>query len=291
MFDEAKLGDLLLEWDERRKSGDELSVEQLCGGCEELIPALNNRIDCLRATDWLFEEDEDDENLLDPSTRDTVLPRSSLTVDEFTKSVVDSGLLSSAEIQQLKRHRPDDNDDEEEARQLAQRLVADGKLTKYQASVLLQNKSDPLLIDKYLILDVLGSGGMGVVFKALHKAMDRVVALKILPKSAIDSPDKVARFQREVKAAAKLSHPNIVTAHDADESKGIHFLVMEYVQGDNLDDWVNEHGPATVSEAIDFTLQAARGLAHAHERGIVHRDIKPANLILDTGGTVKHSCE
>lgn len=143
------------------------------------------------------------------------------------------------------------------------------------------------VLGNYLVLDKLGQGGMGQVFKARHRRMDRLVALKVLPPSLMQNPEAVRRFQREVKAAALLSHPNIVTAYDADEHQGVHFLVMEYVDGTDLATLIKLHGPLTPDQAVECVAQAARGLGFAHSRGVVHRDIKPANLLLDGAGTVK----
>jgi serine/threonine protein kinase len=143
-----------------------------------------------------------------------------------------------------------------------------------------QRKTRGLVLGDYLLLDPLGQGGMGKVFRARHRRMDRIVALKILPPSATGDPTAVQRFRREVKAAARLEHPNVVAAHDAGEDKGVHYLVMEYVPGDNLASVVRARGPLPVAEAVDFAIQAARGLAYAHARGIVHRDVKPHNLLL-----------
>jgi serine/threonine protein kinase len=128
---------------------------------------------------------------------------------------------------------------------------------------------------------------MGVVFKARHRRMDRVVALKVLAPSVTRSAEAVQRFQREVRAAAKLNHPNIVLAHDASEEDGTRYLVMEYVEGTNLGALVRQKGPLSTAEAIDYTLQAAQGLDYAHRQNIVHRDVKPENLLLDGSGTVK----
>lgn len=278
-----QLDELLLKWDEHREAGHELSAEELCGGDGQLAAELDRYIAAMKGTDWLFEDDGNDiDQTFEQSTAETEVILPSLTVAEFTQSLSDSGLFTDDEVQQLRG-----SDAKADAASLADRLIAEGKLTRYQARVLLQKKSDPLFIDKYLILDAVGSGGMGVVFKALQKSMDRVVALKVLPKSAVDSPDKVQRFQREARAAAKLSHPNIATAHDADEWNGMHFLVMEYVAGCNLVDEVEQQGTLSVSQAVDYMSQAARGLVHAHERGIIHRDIKPANLIIANDGVVK----
>jgi hypothetical protein len=140
---------------------------------------------------------------------------------------------------------------------------------------------------RYRVLGVLGAGGMGVVYKAIHRLMERVVALKVLNPSLTSRPGFAERFRREVKAAARLGHPNIVTAYDADEAAGRHFLVMEYVAGTTLDRVVAQRGPLPVGEACDLIRQAALGLQHAHERGLVHRDIKPPNLVLTPAGQVK----
>jgi len=140
------------------------------------------------------------------------------------------------------------------------------------------------IIGEYAILGKIGAGGGGQVYKAEHQRMERIVALKVLPKS---TPKAVKRFHQEVKAAAKLIHPNIVTAFDAGEHEGMPYLVMEYVEGKSLDQVVDDGGPLQVDTACDFIAQAARGLAYAHSRTIVHRDIKPSNLMLDNEGAVK----
>ena len=144
----------------------------------------------------------------------------------------------------------------------------------------------PVLGD-YVLLGKIGAGGMGMVFKARHIRMDRIVALKVLPRNMMKRPEAVDRFHQEVKAAAQLFHPNIVTAFDAGEDSGVHFLVMEYVDGQPLSKLVKEHGTFNVDKAVDYILQAATGLQSAHERGMVHRDIKPSNLMLDVDGVVK----
>lgn len=140
------------------------------------------------------------------------------------------------------------------------------------------------VIGEYAVLEKIGAGGGGQVFKAEHQRMERIVALKVMPKS---TPRALKRFHQEVKAAAKLIHPNIVTAFDAGEHDGMPYLVMEYVEGKSLDQVVDDGGPLQVDTACDFIAQAARGLAYAHSRNIVHRDIKPSNLMLDDEGAVK----
>jgi serine/threonine protein kinase len=140
---------------------------------------------------------------------------------------------------------------------------------------------------RYHVLRLLGSGGMGAVYKAEHRLMERHVALKVINASVMNKPAMVERFQREVKAAARLTHPNIVTAHDADQAGHIHFLVMEFVDGISLAQRVQQQGRLSVAEACSVIRQAALGLQHAFEQGMVHRDIKPHNLMLTPGGQVK----
>jgi serine/threonine-protein kinase len=135
-------------------------------------------------------------------------------------------------------------------------------------------------LGQYRILERLGAGGMGEVYKALHVSMDRVVALKVLAPDLVQEQRARARFQREIKGAARLNHPNIVMAHDADEAEGHCFLVMEYVEGSDLADLVRQRGRPPAAIACEIARQAALGLQHAHECGLVHRDIKPANLML-----------
>jgi hypothetical protein len=142
---------------------------------------------------------------------------------------------------------------------------------------------------RYRILEPLGAGGMGVVYKAEHVLMGRVVALKVLRGDVSDRPESVARFCREVKTLAQLSHPNIVTAHDAEEFGGVLFLVMEFVDGESLDRVLARSGPVPPALAAGWVRQVAEGLRFAHERGLVHRDLKPANLLLTPQGQVKIS--
>ncbi|MBL8827085.1 MAG: protein kinase, partial [Planctomycetaceae bacterium] len=203
----------------------------------------------------------------------------------FEKALKASGAIDDEEWNYLRAQLPE-IDQARDAAELAKVLVQHGALTKFQATLLYQSKSG-LRMGEYIVLDQIGAGGMGQVFKARHRRMDRVVAIKVLAKSAMNSPEAVKRFQREVKAAAKLSHPNIVHAYDAGEQDGVHFLVMEYVAGHDLSGLIKQQGPLPLERVMAYLMQAARGLAFAHSKGVVHRDIKPANLLLDTDGTVK----
>jgi serine/threonine protein kinase len=170
---------------------------------------------------------------------------------------------------------------------VARELVTAGLLTAYQMEAVCDCRYAELRIGNYEVLDRLGAGGMGTVFKARHRRMKRIVALKVLSRELVKEENLVRRFQREVETIARLSHPNIVMAYDADEDAAGPFLVMEYVNGRDLASLVEKGGPLRVSAAVDCILQAARGLGYAHGQGIIHRDIKPANLLRDAGGIIK----
>ncbi len=144
----------------------------------------------------------------------------------------------------------------------------------------------PVLGD-YELFEKIGAGGMGQVFKAQHRHMKRLVAIKLLPTTLTQNTAAVQRFQREIQAAAKLTHPNIVTAYDARMERGLWYLVMEYIAGCDLATLIHKQGPLSVPMAVDCIRQAARGLAFAHTAGVIHRDIKPSNLILDKQGVIK----
>lgn len=139
---------------------------------------------------------------------------------------------------------------------------------------------------RYRIIELIGNGGMGDVYRAQHRLMDREVALKLINQDLVNNTHAVDRFRREVRAAASLAHPNIVTAYDAEQVGDVHFLVMEFVDGTDLSSVVQQRGPLPVAQACDYIRQAASGLQHAHEMGMVHRDIKPHNLMLSESGQV-----
>jgi len=163
---------------------------------------------------------------------------------------------------------------------LAKDLVGRGWITEWQARQLLSGRYG-FFMGKYKLLERLGGGGMGVVFKAHHSMTDRTVALKVMARSLVKDPAAAARFQREVRLVCALNHPNIIAAYDADCAAGTYFLVMEYGQGRDLRVWLREYGTLPVAWSCECARQAALALAHAHERGLVHRDIKPENLLVD----------
>jgi hypothetical protein len=140
---------------------------------------------------------------------------------------------------------------------------------------------------RYRVLRLLGKGGMGAVYLAEHLVMGRQVALKTIAAGFLTSEEAVGRFRREVRAAARLNHPNIVQAYDADQAGSLHFLVMEYVQGLSVAEYARRKGPLPVEQACSIVAQAAVGLQHAHEQGLIHRDVKPQNLMLTSKGQVK----
>ncbi|MGD0283963.1 MAG: serine/threonine-protein kinase, partial [Dissulfurispiraceae bacterium] len=220
---------------------------------------------------------------LSPSTK---YPQEIVSLSKFIDSLAECGLMGRKDVQDFINSLPDEQRPLD-GKQLAESLYYHKKMTRFQVQAVYQGKTRGLVVGNYVVLDRLGGGGMGQVYKARHRKMDRIVALKVLPSEFTKSDDMVKRFQREVKAAAKLSHPNIVTAFDADEHKGVHFLVMEHVEGKDLAKVVKESGPLTVAQAVDCIVQAARGLEYAHQQGIIHRDIKPQNLILDKHNIVK----
>ncbi|MBC7965918.1 MAG: serine/threonine protein kinase, partial [Fuerstia sp.] len=168
-----------------------------------------------------------------------------------------------------------------------ERLVAAKKLTLFQVNALLRGSDDPLTLGEYIVQDIVGRGGMGTVYRAVHRRMKRTVAIKVLRRDIAHADLLAKRFLREVEVAAKLCHPNIVTAYDAGEQNGISYLVSEFVEGQNLSELVKEYGPLSLPLTVDVVLQAARALEYVHREGVIHRDIKPSNLLIDDAGNVK----
>src|SRR5262245_19477778 len=160
--------------------------------------------------------------------------------------------------------------------QLAEKLVALHWLTRYQADQLLEGRTK-LDLGPYMITDFIGQGGMGQVFKAEHKMMGRVVAVKVLPKSR-SNPESISNFAREIRTQARLDHPNLVRAYDAGRDGNVYYLVTEYVPGTDLRRLVRTQGKLSMQLAAAVITQAALGLAHAHESGLIHRDVKPGNI-------------
>jgi serine/threonine protein kinase len=212
-----------------------------------------------------------------------------LSVDNFLDLVRRSELIFSDQydraLDELKQKHngqlPDDAD------VIADYFVDTGLLTRWHCDMIFNNKYKGFTLKNYKLLRPLGSGGMSTVYLAEHMLMNRRRAIKVLPKSRNNDSSYLARFRLEAQATASLDHPNIVRAYDIDSHNDNHFLVMEYVQGRDLQTVVKENGPLDYETAADFIAQAAEGLQHAHESGLIHRDIKPANLLVDEGNVVK----
>ncbi|WP_417851713.1 protein kinase domain-containing protein, partial [Thalassoglobus sp.] len=205
---------------------------------------------------------------------------------QFASAVQDLGLLSKPELDDILLTIRQ-SDPRIALKTLARKLVRSEVLTTFQANQILSGKAKSLTLGNCLILDQLGKGGMGTVYKARHIRMDRIVAVKVISPEFTKNSNLLARFQKEVKLAAKLDHPNVVAAYDAGEAHGIHYLVMQFVEGKDFAAVLKETGPVSVSFALQAVKQISAGLEYAHSRGVIHRDIKPANLLLDESGNVK----
>jgi tRNA A-37 threonylcarbamoyl transferase component Bud32 len=213
------------------------------------------------------------------------MPDSVSTIDEFLTVVKKSGLVDEARLAEACAAWPDRSlplPDE-----LPRKLVETELLTQWQIDQLRKGKHRGFLLGKYRLLRLLGAGGMSSVYLAEHVNLHGKVAIKVLPVKNVDKTSYLARFEREAREAFRLSHNNIVRATDLDTSGAIHYFVMEYVEGTDLHAKVKQEGPPPIRDAVDYVRQAALGLQHAHEEGVIHRDIKPANLILDKRGTIK----
>jgi eukaryotic-like serine/threonine-protein kinase len=210
------------------------------------------------------------------------------TIDGFLELGIKSGLLEKETVQTCRSNWQQAGASPQSPKQLADALIEQGVLTHFQAEKLIAGRWRGFVIaGKYRLLERLGAGGMGQVFLCEHITMGRKVALKILPVQQAEDPASLARFYREARAVARLDHPNIVRAHDIDHDDKLHFLVLEFVDGCNLHDFIRKNGQLSPQRAAHYIRQAALGLQHAHEAGLVHRDIKPGNLLIDRQGTVK----
>jgi serine/threonine-protein kinase len=198
----------------------------------------------------------------------------------FLSSLRQSGLVTEEQLRTVRDRLPETH----RGRLIARALVDLGLLTKFQAEMLLAGRTNGFVLGQYRILEQIGQGGMGRVFKAMHQTMNRTVALKVLGPQILESERGQQMFRREMQAAARLGHPNIVTAYDANRVGDRYYLVMEFVDGPNLEELIRDNGPLPIGLACDFIRQAALGLQHAHELGMVHRDIKPANLLVHRPG-------
>ncbi len=232
----------------------------------------------------------DEQGLMSVEFSNSVRP----ALDEETRSFVRRCLAAGlAELDDLKKVVISLMSQEGDAgftpKRLADGLTHAGVLTQWQANKLLAGRSKGFYLGSYRLLRPLGKGGMGVVYLGEHHVMKRLMALKILPPEATSDPRRIERFKSEARACAQLDHPNIVRAYDFAEAGGKLYIVMEYIDGIDLQRAVQRDGVMSIADAVDMLRQAAEGLAHAHERGIIHRDIKPSNLLLRADGVLKVS--
>jgi serine/threonine-protein kinase len=207
-------------------------------------------------------------------------------ISDLLQTVRGSSILSERQFEKLKAGAAQGRYPSEPS-ELAASLVKDGVLTEYQARQVLKGKAQALIFGRYVLLDFLGKGTMGKVYKARHRMMGRIVALKILESQYVSNTRSLARFQREMQLVGRLDHPNVVRAFDADRLGDCHFIAMEYVPGPTLLDLLKERGALPPADVVFYASQAADGLAHAHARGVLHRDIKPSNLLLTEGRKIK----
>lgn len=219
-----------------------------------------------------------------------------LTADSYEELIRRSGLVEPKQLErvlnQLREEYPDNSFGSET---LAEKLIEAGYLTQWQNEMIVEDRQEALLdgrhkgffLGSYKLLKHLGTGGMSSVYLAEHIVMRRRVAIKVLPISGEEDQEFLERFRLESRAIAALDHPNIVRAHDFSNDGQIYYLVMEYIEGMDLERRVEEMGPMPFRKAAEFIRQACEGLGHAHQEGLIHRDIKPANLLVDRKNTVK----
>jgi serine/threonine protein kinase len=212
---------------------------------------------------------------------------------KFRTAALASGLVTEAQIEDAVsaiRHPPGGPslpDVVIEDALLAAMLVEMGVLTAYQADQLKSGRRK-LSLGPYMVTDWIAQGGMGQVFKAVHEMMGREVAIKVLPLSK-STPEAISKFNREIRTQAQLDHPNLVRAYDAGHDGNVYYLVTEYVPGTDLRRLVRNEGKLTMQQAAQIISQAALGLEHAHERGLIHRDVKPGNILVTPKGMAKVS--
>lgn len=214
-----------------------------------------------------------------------------LTAASFLAGVKQSGLIDPDRLDALVTEIHQAGIDCNDSMAIASALVDRKALTEWQSDKLLQGRHKGFILGRYRLLSLLGAGEMSAVYLAEHILMERRCAIKVLPANKVQDTSYLGRFHREARAVASMNHANIVRAYDVDKQTesgtDIHFLVMEYVEGRNIEQIVKEQGPLDYVSAVDYIRQAADGLGHAHQSGMVHRDVKPGNLLIDNTGVVK----
>lgn len=210
-------------------------------------------------------------------------------VETFLDLVQRSGLVEKDRLQALVAQLEKESQGKlpADVDEVARRFVAENLITPWQCEKLLEGRHKGFFLGRYKLLGQLGSGGMSTVYLGEHVLMQRRVAIKVLPKARVTDTSYLARFHLEARAAASLDHPNIVRAYDVDNDGDTHYLVMEYIDGRDLQQMVKKGGRFEYAAAAEYIRQAAEGLGHAHVNGLIHRDVKPANLLVDQKNVVK----
>lgn len=214
---------------------------------------------------------------------------SSITSERFITMVAKSNLIDEKTQERFlgKVREKCGGDLPTSVKKLAAAYKRAGLLTDWHIEKIFAGKYRGFFLGKYKLLGHIGTGGMSSVYLAEHTGLNDKRAIKVLPKKRVNDASYLARFKLEAQAIASLNHPNIVRAHDIDNDGDTHFIVMEYVDGLDLQMLVRRDGPLDFSTAADLISQAACGLQHAHDRGVIHRDVKPANLLIDQNGRVR----
>src|SRR5262245_34049029 len=212
-----------------------------------------------------------------------------LTVDSFLDLVERSELVEPVVLQKAVAEYQGKSRGEAalDGEQLATSLVGKNLLSTWHVEQLLDKKYKGFFLGKYKLLRHIGSGGMNSVYLAEHMRMHRQRAIKVVPKKRVNDSSYLARFHLEAQATAQLDHPNIVRCYDVDNEEDTHYIVMEYIEGKDLNTIVRLEGSLPLELACNYIAQAAEGLHHAHQNGLIHRDVKPANLLVDRKGLVK----
>lgn len=209
-------------------------------------------------------------------------PHGTAVRDSFLATVICADLIAPTQLARAEATIPADAETPADA---ARALVAAGLLTQFQADQLVAGRTDGFHLGAYIVLEQLGRGTRGRVYRAKHRTMNRPVAIKVLSSEFTRSSTAQDAFQREARAAGQLNHPNVVTTYDANEHAGRLYLVLELVDGPNLETLVRERGPLPVVEVCQLVRQIAAGLDHAHSKGMIHHEIKPANLLVTRPST------
>jgi len=207
----------------------------------------------------------------------------------FWQAALRSGLTDAQSLNACWNAIPPEKRDAPEHldRRLARQAVEASALTRWQAQQLLAGRTKGFKVDRYVLLDMIGEGGMGRVYLAADTRLKRRVALKILAPDRVNNSRAVARFQREGLVGAQLQHENLVRIYDFGESSGRYYLVMEYIEGKTVGTSIAEHGPMPPASAVCLVRQIALGLEHAHRKGLIHRDVNPQNILVTNDGIAK----